>query len=138
MEDGVCRLHRQQTNDQRLLRLREGYMRLDSLTLTTKDVARARAFYAAKLGFRVLEEREGSSFIVDAGGIKLHVDKDGTRSPLARAEPRLVFNTNGLHARCTALRDLGVSVDGPRPADGGAVAELSDPDGHPIVLWERT
>jgi catechol 2,3-dioxygenase-like lactoylglutathione lyase family enzyme len=118
-------------------------MRLDSLTVTTKDIARSRAFYAAKLGFKVVEEREGTSFVVDAGGVKLHVDRDGARSPLARAEPRLVFNTDGLSARCTALRDLGVSVDGPRAIEGGAggggvaFAELSDPDGHPIVLIER-
>jgi catechol 2,3-dioxygenase-like lactoylglutathione lyase family enzyme len=113
-------------------------MRLDTLTLTTKDIARARSFYAAKLGFRVLEDQDGQSFVVDAGGVKLHVDKDGTRSPLARAEPRLVFNTVELAARCTQLRDLGVSVDGPRSAGlDGHFAELSDPDGHPIVLWER-
>lgn len=112
-------------------------MRLDALTLTTKDIARSRAFYCAKLGFRVIEDREGQSFIVDAGGVKLHVDKDGARSPLARAEPRLVFNTNELRQRCMALRDQGVSVDGPREGDGGEFAELSDPDGHPILLWER-
>jgi catechol 2,3-dioxygenase-like lactoylglutathione lyase family enzyme len=112
-------------------------MRLDSLTLTTKDLARSRAFYAAKLGFRVLEDRDGQSFVVDAGGVKLHVDMDGARSPLASSEPRLVFNTSELAARCTALRDLGVSVDGPRRADSGVIAELSDPDGHPIILFER-
>ncbi len=113
-------------------------MRLATLTLTTKDVARSRAFYSAKLGFRVLEDQDGQSFVIDAGGVKLHVDKDGTRSPLARAEPRLVFDTSDLPARCMQLRDLGVSVDGPRAAGGGGhFAELSDPDGHPIVLWER-
>ena len=112
-------------------------MRLESLTLTTKDVARSRAFYAAKLGFRVLEEHEGASFSVYAGGVKLHVDKDGARSPLAQAEPRLVFYTDGLGARCAQLRDLGVSVEGPKQAAGGAFAELSDPDGHPIRLYER-
>ena len=51
--------------------------------------------------------------------------------------PRLVFNTADLSDRCRTLRDLGVSVEGPRVGDSGAFAELADPDGHPIVLWER-
>ena len=112
-------------------------MRLDTLTLTTRDLPRSRAFYTVKLGFRVLEDHDGQSFVVDAGGIKLHVDKDGTRAPLQYAEPRLLFNTEDLTDRCRTLRDLGVSVEGPRRAESGVFAELSDPDGHPIVLWER-
>jgi catechol 2,3-dioxygenase-like lactoylglutathione lyase family enzyme len=115
-------------------------MRLDTLTLTTRDLTRSRAFYAAKLGFPVVEDRDGESFVVDAGGIKLHVDRtiaDLKRAPLSHSEPRLVFDTVDLTDRCRTLRDLGVSVEGPRSADRGAFAELSDPDGHPIVLWER-
>jgi catechol 2,3-dioxygenase-like lactoylglutathione lyase family enzyme len=107
-------------------------MRLEILTLTSRDLARSRAFYTGKLGFRVVEERAGKSFVVDAGGVKLHVDTDGARAPLIAAEPRLVFNTRGLVERCLSLRDAGVSVEGPR--DGRA--ELADPDGHPITLLE--
>jgi catechol 2,3-dioxygenase-like lactoylglutathione lyase family enzyme len=111
-------------------------MRLDTLTLTSSNLARSRAFYNGKLGFRVLEEGEGG-FVVDAGGIKLQVGKNGLRTPLTLAEPRLVFDTKELAQRCMQLRDLGVSVDGPRRAPDGHFAELSDPDGHPIVLWEK-
>ena len=111
-------------------------MKLDALALTTKDLARARAFYSGKLGFRVLSD-DDKSFVIDAGGIRLHVDRDGARAPLAQAEPRLVFHTDGLSRRCSELRDLGVSVEGPRPSARGSFAELSDPDGHPIVLWEK-
>ena len=112
-------------------------MRLDTLTLTTRDLARSRAFYSAKLGFRVLEDQEGRSFVLDAGGVKLHVDVEGARVPLTQAEPRLLFDTEGLAERCTSLRDLGVSVNGPMRSPAGVFAELSDPDGHPIILWER-
>ncbi len=112
-------------------------MRFETLSLTSKDLARARAFYAGKLGFKVLEDCDNKSFIVDAGGVKLHVDVEGARSPLAQAEPRMVFQTSELSQRCTALRDLGVSVEGPRRVDDGVIAELSDPDGHPITLVER-
>jgi len=112
-------------------------MRLDTLTLTARDLDRARAFYNGKLGFRVIEDHAGRSFVVDAGGVRLHVDKDGKRAPLAQAEPRLCFHTVEVAARCTALRDLGVSVDGPRHTPDGVIAELSDPDGHPIILCER-
>lgn len=112
-------------------------MRLEILTVGSRDLDRSRAFYTGKLGFPVVEDRDGSSFVVDAGGIKLHVDKDGTRSPLMSAEPRLVFRTTAIAEHCTKLRDLGISVDGPRPDQGGFYAELKDPDGHPIILLER-
>jgi catechol 2,3-dioxygenase-like lactoylglutathione lyase family enzyme len=112
-------------------------MRLDTVTLTSRDLARSRAFYAGKLGFRVLEEDEGRAFVLDAGGVRLTVDREGTRAPLSAAEPRLVFRTNQVAARCTQLRDLGISVDGPIAVPGGVQATLTDPDGHPIVLVER-
>jgi catechol 2,3-dioxygenase-like lactoylglutathione lyase family enzyme len=113
-------------------------MRLDTLTLTTRDLGRARAFYTGKLGFPILEHDE-QSFIVDAGGVKLHVDRafDLARAPLVHPEPRLVFDTDELQARCLKLRDLGVSVEGPRAGARGQFAELSDPDGHPIILREK-
>ena len=111
-------------------------MRLDTLTLTSSNLQRSRAFYNGKLGFRVIEEGD-AGFVVDAGGVKLQVGKNGLKTPLILAEPRLVFDTKELAARCMQLRDLGVSVDGPRQADAGQFAELSDPDGHPIVLWEK-
>ena len=107
-------------------------MELDTLTLTARDLDRSRAFYAKKLGFKVVEDGE-RSFVVDAGGVRLMVASDGARSPLDAAEPHLVFRTSDLGRTCTALRDLGVSVEGPLRGR----AELSDPDGHPITLWER-
>jgi catechol 2,3-dioxygenase-like lactoylglutathione lyase family enzyme len=110
-------------------------MELKGLTLTSRDLLKSRAFYV-KLGFAVVAEERGRSFAVDAGGIRLHVDQNGPRSPLIAAEPRLRFRTAGLAARCTELRDLGVSVDGPRQPGGEVIAELADPDGHPIVLCE--
>jgi catechol 2,3-dioxygenase-like lactoylglutathione lyase family enzyme len=115
-------------------------MRLQTLTLSTRDLARARSFYSAQLGFPVVEDRDGEWFVVDAGGIQLHVDRTSVRkAPLERAEPRLVFHTDDLRARCLELRDRGVSVDGPLPSPGTAsqYAELADPDGHPIVLLEH-
>ena len=95
-------------------------MRLDTLTLTSSNVQRSRAFYNGKLGFRVVKEGD-AGFVVDAGGIKLQVDKNGLKAPLMLAEPRLVFDTKELASRCTQLRDLGVSVDGPEEGGGRAV-----------------
>lgn len=115
-------------------------MRLETLTLVTRDLPRARSFYSAKLGFPVVEDRDGEWFVVDAGGIKLHVDKAMVmKAPLENAEPRLVFHTSDLRARCLELRDRGVSVEGPLTSPGAAssYAQLADPDGHPIVLMER-
>ncbi len=106
-------------------------MQLEALTLTARDLDRSRAFYAEKLGFAVVEESE-RSFVVDAGGVRLVVARDGVRSPLDASEPRLVFRTRQLALRCLALRDLGISVEGPVRGR----AELSDPDGHPINLVE--
>jgi len=114
-------------------------MRLETLTLSTRDLPRARSFYSAKLGFPVVEDRDGEWFVVDAGGIKLHVDRSAVqKAPLENAEPRLVFHTSDLRARCMELRDRGVSVEGPLGSGAqGLYAQLADPDGHPIVLMER-
>ena len=115
-------------------------MRLQTLTLVTRDLPRARSFYSAKLGFPVVEDRDGEWFIVDAGGIKLHVDRALVhKAPLANVEPRMVFHTSDLRARCLELRDRGVSVEGPLSAAGeqSVYAQLADPDGHPIVIMER-
>lgn len=106
-------------------------MQLEALTLTARDLDRSRAFYTNKLGFAVVDEND-RSFVVDAGGVRLVVARDGARSPLDAAEPRLLFRTRELSRRCLALRDLGVSVAGPVRGR----AELADPDGHPIHLVE--
>ena len=116
-------------------------MRLETLTLSTQNLPRSRSFYSAKLGFPVVEDRDGEWFVVDAGGIKLHVDRAAVqKAPLENAEPRLVFHTSDLRARCLELRDRGVSVEGPMASPGaqGQYAQLADPDGHPIVLLERS
>jgi catechol 2,3-dioxygenase-like lactoylglutathione lyase family enzyme len=106
-------------------------MQLEALTLTARDLDRSRAFYTKKLGFAVVEESD-RSFVLDAGGVRLMIARDGGRSPLDAAEPRLIFSTRELVRRCLALRDLGVSVEGPVRGR----AELADPDGHPINLVE--
>jgi catechol 2,3-dioxygenase-like lactoylglutathione lyase family enzyme len=106
-------------------------MQLEALTLTARDLDRSRAFYTKKLGFAVVEEND-RSFVIDAGGVRLMIARDGGRSPLDAAEPRLIFRTRQLTQRCLLLRDLGVSVEGPVRGR----AELADPDGHPINLVE--
>jgi catechol 2,3-dioxygenase-like lactoylglutathione lyase family enzyme len=113
-------------------------MQLEALTLTARDLKRARQFYAGKLGFTVLVESE-RSIVLDAGGVFLQLASDGARAPLDASEPRLAFRTTDLWQRCAALRDLGVSVEGPLQNEGGEGrhAELRDPDGHPITLWEK-
>ncbi len=116
-------------------------MKLERLTLHTRDLDRARLFYKETLGFSVTDE--DGHIVVDAGGIELCVDPEAPRVKLDRAEPRLRFLTDGLQSRCLDLRDRGVSVDGPRVVLGTPnsptqlLAELTDPDGHPIVLVER-
>jgi catechol 2,3-dioxygenase-like lactoylglutathione lyase family enzyme len=116
-------------------------MKLERLTLHTRDLPRAREFYRDTLGFPVTDHEQ--NIVVDAGGIELCVDPTAPRVRLDSAEPRLIFHTEGLQALCLDLRDRGVSVDGPRVVLGTPgsptqlTAELSDPDGHPIVVVER-
>ena len=113
-------------------------MRFETLTLSTRDLLRARSFYSTKLGFPVVDDGDGEFFVVDAGGVRLHVDRTAVRrSPLENTEPRLVFHTDDLRSRCLELRDAGVSVDGPLARSGRIYAQLADPDGHPIVILEQ-
>lgn len=117
-------------------------LRLQSLGLTTRDLGRAKAFYCGKLGLPVVEETSGR-LTLDAGGVRIAVVLDGARPPLGHVEPKLSFHVDALMHRCMVLRDRGVSVDGPLVAEGpnGSTrryAELSDPDGHPIVMYEAS
>jgi catechol 2,3-dioxygenase-like lactoylglutathione lyase family enzyme len=113
-------------------------MRLETLTLSTRDLLRARSFYAGQLGFPVVDDEEGQFFVVDAGGVRLHVDRSVVRSSrLENTEPRLVFHTGDLRTRCLELRDAGISVEGPLAQSGRIYAQLADPDGHPIVILEH-
>src|SRR4051794_20976403 len=99
-------------------------MKFETLSLTTRDLERARTFYERTLGFPVVAEAKLAWFKVDVGGVKLHVDAAEPARPLTGREPRLTFHTDDLPSRCRTLRDQGISVEGPRKGAEGMFAQL--------------
>jgi len=110
--------------------------------LATRDGARARAFYEATLGLRVLSD-DDFALALDAGGTMLRVQKvpDFTPHPFTAAGWQ-VTDLDGVVARLSAAgivfqRYPGLPQDGRGvwQAPGGArVAWFRDPDGNTLSL----
>ena len=103
------------------------------VSFAVRDLDRARAFYADRLGFRVLRDEAGEFVMVDAGGVALCLDL-----PRGKRRPRgggttLILRERDIAGRCRALRRGGVAfVRGGRAPRNWI--SLRDPDGHEIVF----
>lgn len=107
------------------------------VAITTRDLTAARDFWIGKLGFRILDEQAGKFFMVDAGGLRLCIDREETEMYRVKGvDPTLGFKVRSLHETVRALRMRGVAVGTPVAVPRGAYAELHDPDGHTIVVTE--
>ena len=112
-------------------------------TLATADLARARVFYLARLGFPLLHE-EGDAFTVRAGSSDITVRLEADASTGAE-EPRLPQRrVERIALWCVALDDLravadaltAVGIEHSRPCGdvvGTDCVAFRDPDG---IEWE--
>jgi catechol 2,3-dioxygenase-like lactoylglutathione lyase family enzyme len=112
--------------------------RYSFVAVTTRDLPRARAFWADAMGFSVTEEEPGHFFIVDAGGLRLCVDTaDGAIHVPGGTDPVVGLKVASLERTLALLRERGLRPDQePTPGTRGAYALLRDPDGRPVVLTE--
>jgi catechol 2,3-dioxygenase-like lactoylglutathione lyase family enzyme len=108
------------------------------IAITTTDVYKAWAFWVDALGLPVLEEEEGRSFMVDAGGVRLCIDLlDGELHKPGSTDPVIGLKVKDVPEALAALAKKGIRpVRGPVPAGKGLYAVLEDPDGHPVVVTE--
>jgi catechol 2,3-dioxygenase-like lactoylglutathione lyase family enzyme len=107
--------------------------RYSFVAITAADLVLARHFWVDQLGFTVIEETEGSHFIVDAGGLRLCVDiADGDVHRAGGGDPVIGLKVDSV---VKTLAALGIVAD-IKDTDRGAYAELRDPDGHVVILSE--
>lgn len=114
-----------------------------ALELLVSDLPRATEFYSETLGLRVLS-KSGGETTLDLGTILLVLrpEPTGMLVDLLRRTGRLlgdwaVFHVADIGEAVAGLRARGARLPwGIETLPIGRVASLSDPDGHPWVLWQ--
>jgi catechol 2,3-dioxygenase-like lactoylglutathione lyase family enzyme len=113
-------------------------IKLDHLTLRVSDHRKSRDWYMATLGLKVEFEvpQRPATALQDDAGFTLFVEQ-GPEPPAPGCA--LYFQVEDVEARHRQLTSQGVGfVHGPRTAYWGYGAELADPDGYTIRLWDET
>jgi catechol 2,3-dioxygenase-like lactoylglutathione lyase family enzyme len=110
--------------------------KLDHLGLPVADRKRAADWYVGILGLEVEFD------IPDAGVTAVRDEADFTiffnESPVAHAESTLYFQVESVDTLHRSLADMGMEfVHEPRVNPWGYGAELTDPDGHRVRLWDE-
>jgi methylmalonyl-CoA/ethylmalonyl-CoA epimerase len=111
-------------------------VRLQQITLPTRDLARSTAFYRDMLGLKLLFVA-GNAAYFDAGGLRLRLEQSTIVAPTGAVE--LYFDDPGL-SRLQPLTARGVHFVGPPEtvqhlkASDVQLAEFTDPDGNALAL----
>jgi catechol 2,3-dioxygenase-like lactoylglutathione lyase family enzyme len=113
-------------------------VRLDHLTIRIQQYARSRDWYASNLGMRVefeIPERGTVAMHDDAGFTLLLAESpDGPIAPSCT----LTFQVDDVEAKCRQLAARGVVLEKlPQKCFWGYGAELRDPDGYLLYLWDE-
>ena len=113
-------------------------IRLDHLTIPVKQHTVARDWYVSNLGLRVefeVAERKTVALQDDAGFTLFLVESDEIRSTPCT----LTFQVDDLERTHRELSSRGVVFEkAPQKLFWGYGAELRDPDGYLLYLWDET
>ena len=111
-----------------------------------KDVARAVAFYAHQLGFKLDQQNLPAFAQVSIGNLKLVLSGPGAsgsrpmpdgRSQEPEGWNRIMLHVTNLPDRIEALKKAGLRFRNQMEVGpGGKQIQLEDPDGNPIELFE--
>ena len=118
-------------------------VRLDHLSVAVADWRRSRDWYIANLGMRLEfeapeggREKLGVAALQDDAGITLFLEQ--TRAAPAECRCVRTFQVDDVEASHRALTAKGVPfLAAPSKRYWGYGAELVDPDGHVIYLWDE-
>lgn len=121
-------------------------MRLDIVLISTADFAAMQAFYGDVLGLSLIDEDPDPALhepgvdwaAFDAGGMRLELFGTPDAEPIDRDRIAVVpaFRVEGLDAVIERLQDRGVVFTERGREAWGAYANLRDPDGNLLNLYE--
>ena len=112
--------------------------RLDHLTIRVRDLDAARAWYIGYLGLKLEFEVPGRRTVAlqDDAGLTLFLDE--TAGDVAADGVALTFQVDDVVETHRRLAAAGVTfVAPPGKRFWGYGAELHDPDGHLVLLWDE-
>jgi catechol 2,3-dioxygenase-like lactoylglutathione lyase family enzyme len=112
---------------------------LDHLTIAVSDLARSRSWYTSSLGLRVEFDvpAHRATALQDSGGFTLFLEE---RPPDPHWKPSciLTFRVDDVASAHRALSARGFPFENPpQRLFWGYGAELRDPDGYLIRLWDE-
>jgi predicted enzyme related to lactoylglutathione lyase len=114
-------------------------VRLDHLAIDVRDWTASRDWYVANLGMKIefeIAERKTVALQDDAGLTLFAVQTD---APPAVASVFLTFQVDDVDAKYAELSRRGVAfLHPPQKLYWGYGAELLDPSGYRIGLWDQT
>ena len=111
---------------------------LNHLTIHFSNYVTSRDWYVTNFGFRVEFENLESGFggVEDSGGVELIL----VQRPLPEHERdcALTLQCDSVHAKYSELTGRGIPfVHEPRSVPWGCGAELLDPDGYRVMIWDK-
>ncbi len=113
-------------------------VRLDHLTIPVRQYARSREWYTNNLGLKVefeIPERKTVALQDDADLTLFLVESADAQ---VKASCTLTFQVNDVDAKYRELSERGVVFEKtPQKLFWGYGAELRDPDGYLVYLWDE-
>ncbi len=110
--------------------------KFDHMTLPVKSPRRSRDWYVGNLGFTVEFDRGDVIAVQDTAGFTIFLSK--TARGLTGMKCTLTIQVKDVDRKHRELAKRGVKfVNSPKHLFWGYGAELRDPDGYMIALWDR-
>lgn len=112
-------------------------VRFDHFSLAVSDYERSRDWYRTSLGLQVEFEIAGRTAAMhDDSDFTIFLSQSGV--PVAPDACVLYFQVDDVGAKYSQLSSAGVPfVHAPQKKDWGYGAELQDPDGYRVRLWDQ-
>jgi catechol 2,3-dioxygenase-like lactoylglutathione lyase family enzyme len=111
-------------------------VKFDHMGLPVSDVRKSRDWYVKNLGFKVEFERGGIAAIQDSAGFTIFLAK--AAKSLGGDKITLTIQVKSVDRKHQELASKGVKfVNPPQQMFWGYGAELLDPDGYMINLWDQ-
>ena len=113
-------------------------MQLDHLTIYVSDVARSRDWYVRTLDLKIEFEIPAIKGVAlqDSAGFSLFLEERPAREFAPSC--MLTFQVDDVEFKCQQLTGQGLELEAaPQKLPWGYGAELLDPDGYVIRLWDQ-